>query len=154
VTITVAEKGVMWRRLRVAARRPRVSAVRCRQCLVKAAEVVRRLAAYEPRAQILDLWENYVDAFDLTEAERKALRDPDTVMQACRDLSDQGVAKLAHACTHTTFSPNVAHGGVKTNVIPDVVDLDIDIRVMPGETDDDVRKHIDTALGDLSSEVS
>jgi len=120
---------------------------------VKAAEVVRRLAAYEPRAQILDLWENYVDAFDLTDAERTALRDPDTVMQACRDLSDQGVAKLAHACTHTTFSPNVAHGGVKTNVIPDVVDLDIDIRVMPGETDEEVRKHIDSALGELSSEV-
>ena len=42
---------------------------------------------------------------------------------------------------------------MKTNVIPDVVDLDIDIRVMPGETDEDVRKHIDAALGDLSSEV-
>ncbi len=154
VTITVAEKGVMWRRLRVRGTPGHGSApFGADNALVKAAEVVRRIAAYEPRAQILDLWENYVDAFDLTDAQRKALRDPDTVLEACRTLPDQGIAKLAHACTHTTFSPNVAHGGVKTNVIPDVVDLDIDIRVMPGETNEDVRAHIDAALGDLSSEV-
>ncbi len=154
VTITVAEKGVMWRRLRVRGTPGHGSApFGADNALVKAAEIVRRIAAYEPRAQILDLWENYVDAFDLTEAERKALRDPDTVLEACRTLPDQGVAKLAHACTHTTFSPNVAHGGVKTNVIPDVVDLDIDIRVLPGETNEEVRAHIDAALGDLSSDV-
>ena len=34
--------------------------------------------------------------------------------------------------THTTISPNVAHGGQKTNVIPDVIDLDDDIRTVPG----------------------
>ncbi len=154
VTITVAEKGVMWRRLRVRGTPGHGSApFGADNALVKAAEVVRRIAAYEPRAQILDLWENYVDAFDLTDEERKALRDPATVLEACRELSDQGVAKLAHACTHTTFSPNVAHGGVKTNVIPDVVDIDIDIRAMPGETNEDVRAHIDAALGDLSNEV-
>jgi acetylornithine deacetylase/succinyl-diaminopimelate desuccinylase-like protein len=120
--------------------------------LVKAAEVVRRIATYEPRADHRPLGE-LRRRVDLTEAERKALRDPDTVLEACRALPDQGIAKLAHACTRTTFSPNVAHGGVKTNVIPDVVDLDIDIRVMPGETNEDVRAHIDAALGDLSSEV-
>ena len=36
--------------------------------------------------------------------------------------------------THTTISPNVAHGGQKTNVIPDVVDLEVDIRTVPGTT--------------------
>ena len=30
-----------------------------------------------------------------------------------------------HACTHTTFAPTVIHGGTKTNVIPDTVDLEI-----------------------------
>ena len=33
-----------------------------------------------------------------------------------------GLARIAHACTHTTFAPTVAHGGTKTNVIPDRVD--------------------------------
>ena len=30
------------------------------------------------------------------------------------------------------MSPNVAHGGQKTNVIPDVVDVEVDIRTVPG----------------------
>jgi acetylornithine deacetylase/succinyl-diaminopimelate desuccinylase-like protein len=52
-----------------------------------------------------------------------------------------------------TFSPNVVHGGVKTNVIPDVVDVEVDIRVLPGETPAHVAANIASALGDLASSV-
>ena len=49
VTITVAEKGVMWRRLRVRGTPGHGSApFGADNALVKAAEVVRRIAAYEP----------------------------------------------------------------------------------------------------------
>ena len=54
-----------------------------------------------------------------------------------------------------TFSPNVVHGGVKTNVIPDVVDIDVDIRTLPGETDADVDANLREALGpDLADSVA
>ena len=154
VTITVAEKGVMWRRLRVRGTPGHGSApFETDNALVKAAEVVRRLAAYQPKAHIDDLWRGYVTAFDVTDEQRAALSDPARVLDACRTLPDRAVARLAHACTHTTFSPNVAHGGVKTNVIPDVVDLDVDIRVLPGEDDETVLEHLRNAIGDLMSEV-
>ena len=61
---------------------------------------------------------------------------------------DAGAAAYLHACTHTTFSPNVVHGGVKTNVIPDIVSLDVDIRTMPGDHTDEVTAHLRAALGD------
>jgi acetylornithine deacetylase/succinyl-diaminopimelate desuccinylase-like protein len=64
-----------------------------------------------------------------------------------------GMARMIHACTHTTFSPNVAHGGTKTNVIPDSVDLEVDIRTLPGQTGEEVRALIDEALGDLADQV-
>lgn len=154
VTITVAEKGVMWRRLRVRGTPGHGSApFETDNALVKAAEVVRRLAAYQPKAHIDDLWRGYVTAFDVTDDQRAALCDPARVLDACSALPDKAVARLAHACTHTTFSPNVAHGGVKTNVIPDVVDLDVDIRVLPGEDDETVLEHLHNAIGDLMSEV-
>ena len=41
---------------------------------------------------------------------------------------------------------------MKTNVIPDVVDIEVDIRTIPGDNEDEVRRHIDKALGDLSDE--
>jgi acetylornithine deacetylase/succinyl-diaminopimelate desuccinylase-like protein len=47
----------------------------------------------------------------------------------------------------------VVHGGVKTNVIPDVVDVEVDIRVLPGEDDADVNAHLRAALGELADEV-
>jgi len=62
-------------------------------------------------------------------------------------------ARIAHACTHTTISPNVAHGGQKTNTIPDSVDLDIDIRLIPGDTIETARSYLQEAIGDLWDRV-
>ena len=63
------------------------------------------------------------------------------------------VARMCHAETHTTMSPNVVHGGQKTNTIPDVVDIDVDIRTVPGTTRDDVEALLREALGDLYGQV-
>ena len=61
-----------------------------------------------------------------------------------------GMARQFHACTHTTIAPTVVHGGTKTNVIPDTVDLELDIRTLPGQVEDDVRRLLDEAIGDLA----
>src|SRR5439155_6927522 len=49
--------------------------------------------------------------------------------------------------------PTVMHGGVKTNVIPDSVDLQVDIRTLPGQRAQDVTAMLDEALGDLRDQV-
>jgi acetylornithine deacetylase/succinyl-diaminopimelate desuccinylase-like protein len=121
--------------------------------LVKAAEVVRRLATYRPAAQIDEVWRAYVAALELPPEERAALVDPARVWDACERLEDPRLAKFAHACTHMTFSPNVVQGGVKTNVIPDEVVLEVDIRTLPGQTGADVDRVLADALGPLAAEV-
>ncbi len=154
VTVTVAEKGVAWRRLRVQGTPAHGSMpFGTDNAVVKAAEVVRRLAEYRPRAQIGDLWRTFVENTVVDQELRAALLDPERVYAACEANDDPRSAKYWHACTHTTFSPNVFHGGVKTNVIPDVVDLDVDIRTLPGETAADVSRYLDEALGDLAGQV-
>jgi acetylornithine deacetylase/succinyl-diaminopimelate desuccinylase-like protein len=60
---------------------------------------------------------------------------------------------VAHACTHRTMSPNVVSGGQKTNVIPDLVEVDVDVRTLPGETADDIDRDIRQALGELAASV-
>ena len=42
---------------------------------------------------------------------------------------------------------------MKTNVIPDAVELGVDIRTLPGEDADAVQAHLDAALGDLADKV-
>jgi acetylornithine deacetylase/succinyl-diaminopimelate desuccinylase-like protein len=156
VTVTVAEKGVAWQRLRVRGTPGHGSMpLATDNALVKAAEVVRRLHAYRPAAQIGDVWRAYAEALDVDDDLRAALVDPARVYAACEALvqTQPGVGRLAHACTHTTFSPNVVHGGVKTNVIPDTVDIDVDVRTLPGEDDESVRGHLAAALGDMVDAV-
>ena len=121
--------------------------------LVKAAKVVDRLADYRPSPYVDELWRGFVDSLDLDPALKAALVDPDRTSTSPSPGSSPGMAKYAWSATHTTFSPNVCHGGVKTNVIPDVVDVEVDIRTVPGDNEDEVRRHIDKALGDLSEEV-
>src|SRR5205823_12780577 len=95
----------------------------------------------------------FVATLRLHPAVKDALVDPPRVDEAITDLP-AGLAKFPWSATHTTFSPNMCRGGVKTNVIPDVVDIEVDIRTIPGDNEDEVRRHLDKALGDLSEEVA
>jgi acetylornithine deacetylase/succinyl-diaminopimelate desuccinylase-like protein len=156
VTVTTGEKGIAWRRLRVTGTPGHGSMpFGTDNALVKAAEVVRRLVAFRPAGKITDTWRAYVTALDLPPEVAEGLVDPARVWETCAALAvdDPRLAKFAHAVTHMTFSPNVVHGGVKTNVIPDVVDIDVDVRTLPGETDDDVHRNLNEALGDLAGDV-
>jgi acetylornithine deacetylase/succinyl-diaminopimelate desuccinylase-like protein len=153
VTINIGEKGLAWHRLRVPGTPGHGSMpFGADNALIKAAEVVRRLAEYRPAAQIGELWTAQVDLMNLPDDIKDGLRSSEKIWSTMEKLPTP-VARACHAQTHTTFSPNVAHGGQKTNTIPDVVDIDLDIRTMPGTTPDDVRAHLREALGDLYDAV-
>ena len=152
--VTVGEKGVNWRRLVIKGTPGHGSMpFRTDNALVTAAEVVRRVAVYQPKAKILDEWRRYVAELELAAELEAALTDPDRVLQAVGHLEPLGFARLAHACTHTTFSPNVVHGGSKINVIPDRIAIDVDVRALPGVTPLDVDAMLKEAVGDLASQV-
>jgi acetylornithine deacetylase/succinyl-diaminopimelate desuccinylase-like protein len=120
--------------------------------LIKAAHVVSRLADYRPSPYIDELWTAFVGTLDVEAAVKAALVDPARVDDTIAHLAP-GLARYAWSATHTTFSPNMCRAGVKTNVIPDVVDIEVDIRTIPGDTEDEVRRHLDKALGDLIDQV-
>ena len=158
IGVNVAEKGVAWRRLTVRGTPGHGSApYRSDNALVKAAAVVQRLAEYSPDPRFHELWRAQVEAMGLDGDARDQLLDEDRIDDYLAGLprrsSVDGMAGHLHACTHTTFSPNVGVGGGKTNTIPDRVSLDIDIRTMPGDTTEEVATHLREALGDLADEV-
>lgn len=62
-------------------------------------------------------------------------------------------AARCHALSHTTISPNVVHGGQKTNMIPDTVDIDVDIRTLARVTAADVDEMLDDLPGELRDHV-
>lgn len=153
IVLTAAEKGIGWRTLRVRGTPGHGSMPwNTDNALVTAAEVVRRLADFQPEAQINRYWRAYVEATGLPEDAQAALLDPGRLREHLR-IMDERVARYAHACTHMTFSPNVAHGGTKANTIPDSVELELDVRTLPGQTEQDVEANLREALGELYHRV-
>jgi acetylornithine deacetylase/succinyl-diaminopimelate desuccinylase-like protein len=153
-SLAIGEKGINWRRLIIRGT-PGHGAVPygSDNALVTAAEVVRRITAYRPKTTILDVWRRYVASLELEPSLADALVDPDRVLDAASRLDMRGFVPLAHACTHTTFSPNVVQGGTKVNIVPDLVQLEVDIRSLPGVSPKDVDAMLADAMGDLAARV-
>ena len=153
VVVNTGEKGIAWRRLRVRGTPSHGSMpFGADNALIKAAEIVRRLAQYRPAAQISDIWKAQVASMQLPDDVQAGLLDPARIWETMETLPP-ALARTCHAHTHTTISPNVAHGGQKTNIIPDLVELDVDIRTVPGTTQADVDAMLRDALGALFDHV-
>ncbi len=155
IPVSVAEKGVYWCRLRVRGTPGHASMpLRTDNALVKAAEVVRRLAGARPDPRVGEVWRRFVDGLGLDPQLAAALTDPARVLSVAESVDDVGLARTVHASTHLTIAPTILHGGVKTNVIPDSVELQVDVRTLPGQLGADARAAIEGILGpDLAASV-
>jgi acetylornithine deacetylase/succinyl-diaminopimelate desuccinylase-like protein len=150
----VGEKGTHWVSLEVRGTPGHGSMpLRTDNALVKAAEVVRRVAGFSADTDINEIWRGFVERADLPEDLTRVLLDPGAVRAFVEGADDLGVARTVHAATHTTFAPTLARGGTKTNVIPDSVEIGVDIRSLPGQTAEDIEALIHRALGDLAEDV-
>jgi acetylornithine deacetylase/succinyl-diaminopimelate desuccinylase-like protein len=154
VGVHVAEKGVAWRRLRVRGTPGHGSApYRSDNALVKAAAIIQRLTEYSPAPRAHEMWRQQVESFGLDEQTTAMLLDPAQIDDALASIPHLGLARHLHACSHTTFSCNLIEGAMKTNTIPSLIDIGVDVRTLPGEDAADVQAHLDAALGDLAGEV-
>ena len=108
IDMTVGEKGVAWRRLRVRGTPGHGSMpYGSDNALVKAAKVVSRLAEYRPAPRFHELWRGQVGSLGLDDDTTAALLDESAIDELLAGLPNPGVQRFLHACTHTTFSPNV-----------------------------------------------
>lgn len=154
IQLAPAEKGWWWGRITVTGSPGHASRPwRVDNAVVKAAEVVARLAAAAPPAAVGDVWRRWVEgmAFDADLA--AALVDPARLDDALEQLAlttSVATARMAHACTHLTLAPTVVHGGIKANVLPDVVTLEVDGRLLPGQPVEMVERLVADALAGLS----
>lgn len=147
------EKGPMWATLRVTGTPGHGSMpFGTDNALLKAAEVVRRIGAYRPPTTLDDAWRSFVHGMGIPTELAGALLDHDTFDASLEHLP-AGLAKMAYSCTHTTITPTMVSSGSKTNIIPEVADIALDIRVLPGDDEDVVRRMVADAIGDAADGV-
>ncbi len=163
VGINVGEKGVAWRRLRVRGTPGHGSTpFKADNALMTAAAVVQRIGAYRPPPRFHELWRTRVETLGVSQEVQRDLLDVERLDAFLDTLPVPGPGAHLHACTHTTFSCNTIGPGsespggatpMKTNVIPDCVDIGVDVRTLPGEHAEDVDAHLRAALGELYDRV-
>lgn len=152
--VLVAEKGSAWCRIVVHGTAGHGSTpLIADNALVKAAEVVRRLAAYRPLGTIHDTWRAYVAAMGFEPELEAVLLDPARITDWAETHPDRGFAADCHACTHMTISPNVLRADGKTNTIPGSVELEVDIRTLPGQSTEYALGVVRDLLGELADDV-
>ncbi|WP_342318790.1 M20/M25/M40 family metallo-hydrolase [Corynebacterium mayonis] len=146
--VVVGEKGAAQRRLVVHGDAGHGSTPYGRDLAVaRIAEVARRVAAIDPPVRSDELWEGYVKAFRF---------DPDTEKQLLGGEGYEnlgGLARYSHAMSHLTIAPTVLRAGAAINVFPSTAYLELDIRPLPGHTQDEIDEMLREALGELAGEV-
>jgi len=151
--IMVAEKGSQWTRLRVKGTPGHGSMpYKSDNALVKAAELITRIARYKAPLHLHETWKRFVEGIDLPAVQRMALTTAAT-FDAALDRMPEGTDRMMYAATRTTLSPNIGRAGVKLNVIPDSAEVDVDIRIQAGDEGEGVRKMLRDAAGDLWKDV-
>ncbi len=117
--------------------------------LVPLARMIAAIAESETPALISDEWRAFVAGLALDRRDRQALVDADHVDAAIDRLAvtDPGLARYVHACTHLTMTPTILQAGSKANVVPDRGAATIDIRMLPGQDEETVHDHLRKILG-------
>ncbi len=152
VAIEVAEKGSAGRRLVVRGRPGHASIpYGANSAAYRVGEVLQRLGEVMPAVQLSELWDAFVAARIDDPALAQRLRDPVRVDAALPHLG--GIAGYAHAVSRVTMSPTVLRVGKTHNVIPAVGRIDLDIRTLPGTSDEDVDELIAAVLGPLAENI-
>ncbi len=114
--------------------------------LAKAAEIVRRVSEAELSPRIDEMFEDRVRALNLDPDMEAGLLDharlADTLAQLPPDL-----ARNVHSCCHATISPNVLVTDRKANTVPDRAELVLDIRILPGQTQEEIDLLLEEVIG-------
>ena len=108
--------------------------------LVKASQLIERIAAYRPEPQLGPEVEAFLSIVlgEVPPAQEAAER--------LRPLSPVGAAVI-EALLAPTFSPTVIAGSAKRNVIPGACELEVDCRLLPGQHPEHVEPMIRAVLG-------
>jgi acetylornithine deacetylase/succinyl-diaminopimelate desuccinylase-like protein len=155
--IGTAEKGYAVYAITIRGTWGHGSMPRADNAAVLAAEAIRRLAV-PGRVQVVPVMTEFLQGLSgrVDDATARRIRDfvdsddGSTHLEGC----DDQIVLVARALLRDTVSPDVIHAGIKYNVIPGEARLEVDCRVLPGTTEDEIRAEILDRLGPELAAVS
>ncbi len=157
--VQVAEKGLCWVRARFTGEPGHGSMPRRDSAVIKLGEAIAALGKarfpVHPTAQVKEFLDQIAarqPAF--ARPLLRLLSRPQLMARVVRLVPDLSIARSMGALLTNTASPTVVRAGNKTNVIPGVAEVEIDGRLVPGQTADDFLRELRAVIGeDVELEV-
>jgi acetylornithine deacetylase/succinyl-diaminopimelate desuccinylase-like protein len=149
-----AEKGVCWLRLRFTGVPGHASIPHGHNCVVQMAQVIENLSRFHPPLQISEVVEKLVrrvapEQEIMDPAEFLMLLSPDNHDRVLGKIPGENFRNLLSALLHNTFVPTVVKGGSKSNVIPSECYCEIDCRMLPGNSPEDIVRTVKGCAGGI-----
>jgi len=149
--VQVAEKGIVWTRLRSTGTPGHGSMPHDDNAAIKLAAAVMALAqdqAARP-GRVVPTVASFLSALGLGEVARLAVSDPrGAAAELERTVADPVMRRSFDAMLRDTVTPNVLRAGKKVNVIPGVGEAEIDVRTLPGTDQQELLRHLQAVVGE------
>ncbi|AZA08195.1 M20/M25/M40 family metallo-hydrolase [Corynebacterium pseudopelargi] len=148
LTVYVGEKGAAQRRIHVYGDAGHGSAPYHKDSsIVKIGQVAARIAAIAPQVSTDPTWQGFVKAFRFDAATEAA------VLRGERYEALGQLAAYGDAISHLSIAQTVLRAGQAINVLPSHAWLELDIRTLPGQSDEDVDALLHEALEGIDVEI-
>ncbi len=111
--------------------------------LYKLSKVLQRIEEYEPERDTSTSLFQHLSVFAI---EHKA--SPENIDEIIAEQEDENprFASMLRALSRMTLTPTMITGGIKSNSVPEQIRLTCDVRTLPHQTDDYLRKELDKIL--------
>jgi acetylornithine deacetylase/succinyl-diaminopimelate desuccinylase-like protein len=131
--VQVAEKGIIWTRMRATGTPSHGSMPSPDNAAIKLAEAVTRLVASPRRAHVIPVVRRFFDGLGLADVADMAERGEDEAARArLREaVTDPVLQRSLDAMLRDTVTPNMIHVGKKVNVVPGSGESEVDVRTLP-----------------------
>lgn len=147
--IQVAEKGIIWTRLRTTGTPGHGSMPHPDNAAIKLARAVARIAGEDHPARLIPVVARFFATLGLTDVADLAESDPGAARAALTTaVSDPVLRHSLDAMLRDTVTPNVLHAGKKVNVMPGSGEAEIDVRTLPGTEHGALLARLQEIVGD------
>ncbi|MFQ6088171.1 MAG: ArgE/DapE family deacylase [Candidatus Methanofastidiosia archaeon] len=148
--VQTGEKGIAWSKLKTKGKSVHGSMPSLGEnAVVKMAEAVSKISKYQPEIVLIPEVKTLIESLAKLKGFSVEVNPENVDLILSQFPKEKKVfTESLRAVTRMTLSPNIIKGGLKTNIVPDFCEAEVDIRVLPSQSEEFVKNELEKILGD------
>jgi acetylornithine deacetylase/succinyl-diaminopimelate desuccinylase-like protein len=159
-----AEKGLCWLKIKIKGTPGHASTPHLDNPVIHISNIIKKITSYTPPLKFSETTEKMFE--EIISREKfpnnlilkilkfsPILKYLTNLKKSPKKLQETGFPKMLFAMFHNTLTPTIVKGGYKVNIIPSEAEVEVDCRILPGETKESFLKTVKDLLKNFSPEI-